>query len=117
MHGAEKAIYAMGGLEHITSTSLGSECTLTLPDKTVCHYNYGSATTPSPSEICITQDFTYPYCYFQVNITSKTLSGVYTLEYKMENGTPTEDTIYVYLLSGKKIQFHYICISLSSYMY
>ncbi|GFG31858.1 hypothetical protein Cfor_09172, partial [Coptotermes formosanus] len=108
MQGAEETIN-LNEVVHISSTISASECTLTLPNKTVCHYEYGAGsvtptTLPSlPGEICeIPADLYLSYgpCDFTVNITSKILTGVYRLEYKMRNGTVGEDTFYVYLRSG-----------------
>ena len=101
-------------LKNISST----KCELTLPDKTVCSYEYGSPNTSSPTEICTFQsDLTDSdgYCEFYVNITSNSLSGIYTLTYNTTNSTIEEETYYVYLPTGKKIQLTYICIILSSY--
>jgi hypothetical protein len=108
---AEETIYT-DEVVHIRRTISASECTLTLPNTTVCHYEYGAGsvtpTTPSslPGEICEIPANLYPSygpCDFTVNITSKTLTGVYRLEYKLSNGTVGEDTFYVYLRSGKKL--------------
>jgi hypothetical protein len=117
-------LYTKGGPESFNSSISSTECQLKLHDKTVCSYEYGSGhvTTPTPSEICtIPSDLSVPNgpCDFVVNITSTKQSGVYTLIYKnnMTSGTDGEDTFYVYLLSGKKIQFPCICISLSLYMH
>jgi len=105
-------------MEYFTIYVLSTKCKLTLPDKTVCSYEYGSPNTSSPTEICTFQsdlNNPYGYCVFHVNITSKILSGIYTLTYNMTNSTIGEETYYVYLLTGKKIQLTHICIILSSY--
>jgi len=92
-------------------------CELTLPDKTTCSYAYGSGTTPPPSEICdIWKDVneTVGYCEFAVNITSKSLSGIYTLKYTATDTNNGVETFTVYVLTGKKIQLIHICIILRS---
>lgn len=102
-----------------------TECKLKLPDNTVCSYKYNSGTTAttttttsSPDEIChVLSDLSQSsgICDFNVNITSKSLSGIYILEYTMKNSTVGRDTFYVYLLTGKNIQVPKIYFTLSSY--
>lgn len=93
-----------------------TKCELNLPDKTVCSYEYGSGTTSSPTEICEIPNLNQSsgVCVFGVNITSKSLSGIYTLKYTRTNGNVGEETYHVYLLTGKKIQLTHICIILRS---
>jgi len=96
----EEIIYWENGVRTFRNDNQSIECELTLPNKTVCSYEYGSGTTPSPSEICeIPSDLniTDGPCVFGVNITSKILSGNYTLTYRMANSTPEVETYLVYL--------------------
>lgn len=92
-------------------------CELTLPDKTTCSYAYGSGTTPPPTGICgIGSDLneTVGFCEFFVNITSKSLSGIYTLNYTATDPPNGVEKFTVYVLTGKKIQLTHICIILRS---
>ena len=92
-------------------------CELTLPDKTICSYNHGSGTKPPPTGICgIGSDLneTVGFCEFFVNITSKSLSGIYTLNYTATDPPNGVEKFTVYVLTGKKIQLTHICIILRS---
>jgi len=103
VQGAESIIYSSGGKEVFQNNLPSTVCELTLPDKTVCSYEYGSGTTPSPSEICeILSNLNNPdgFCQFVVNIASKSLSGIYTLKYNMTNSTVGVETYHVYLHTG-----------------
>jgi hypothetical protein len=107
----------MGGPERFVQPIPSTKCDLTLPNGTVCSYEYGSGTAPSPTDICeFLGDLTVTdgYCDFRVDITSKSQSGIYILKYIMTNATVGEDTYHVYLRTGKKIQLIHICIILSS---
>jgi hypothetical protein len=107
----------MGGPESFDQYILAQKCELRLPNGTVCSYEYGSGTAPSPTDICgFRGDLNKPegLCQFIVNITSKDLSGNYTLIYTLTNSTVRGAKYRVYLRTGKKIQLIHICIILSS---
>jgi hypothetical protein len=110
-------VYTSGGVESFYQPIPAQKCELRLPNGTVCSYEYGSGTAPSPTDTCgFTGDSNKPegFCEFLVNITSKSLSGIYTLKSTMTDSTVREDTYHVYLRTGKKIQLIHICIILSS---
>jgi hypothetical protein len=99
---------------HIWPTTRPTYCELNLPDRTVCYYAYDSGTTSPPNEICRISSNVYNYCEFEVDISSKRLSGIYTLKYNMIGNDRGEETFHVYLHTGKNIQIPHISIILSS---
>lgn len=100
VEGAVSTIYTNGGLQLFRSTVQATECTLTLPHMRTCTYNPG--TTPMPQEECnFPNDFgSNGYCIIQVDVTNKTLSGVYKLAYKGTDGVVREDIFNLYLRGG-----------------
>jgi hypothetical protein len=110
VEGAEITIYTSGGLQLFRTTAQATECILTLPNKRTCMYNPG--TTPSPQKECTfpNDSFYYGYCSFQVDVTSKVLSGVYKLAYNGTDGVVREDIYKLYLLGGKKELFQHSSI-------
>jgi hypothetical protein len=110
VHGAVTTIYTSGGLQHFRSATQATECTLTLPDTSTCMYRPGTTTTPHKECTFPTDLGLRTYCFIQVYVTSKGLSGVYNLTYTNSSGGVTEDIYNLYLRGGKKELFQHSSI-------
>jgi hypothetical protein len=114
VQGAVAIIYTNGGLQQFRSPFAATECKLGLPDGGTCMYNPG--TTPTPHKTCTFPNMgLYNYCIFQVDVTSRLLSGVYKLTYKGTDGVTSEDTYNLYLRGGKKELFQSSSVSFGLY--
>ncbi|XP_033610839.1 uncharacterized protein LOC111873065 isoform X3 [Cryptotermes secundus] len=101
VQGAATPIFTRGGLQLFQSRTRATDCQLILPDGTNCTYQPGTTPAPPHKECSFPNDMGMRnYCLFQVSVTSKHLSGIYSLSYTNSSGDFQEDIYNLYLLGG-----------------
>jgi hypothetical protein len=99
--------YTEGGVWSFRSISTvtPTECTLLMPDGDKCSYK--PLTTPLPHKKCTFPNALSPGCTFGLDILSRSLSGLYTINSTITNGVFAEVNFLFFLLIGKTSHFVY----------